>query len=87
MLGRPGHRHIAVNGPFDPRAERHRIDEDDQVELPNAASQVSRIEFRSAIDPWMTGLSLLRIEVGTLAAGSAALMTGSASAMISIGVR
>ena len=34
-----------------------------------------------------TGTPLLRIEVGTLASGSTARMTGSASAMTSSGVR
>jgi hypothetical protein len=52
-----------------------------------AASQVSRIELRSEADPWTTGTSLLRMEVGTLASGSTARMTGSASAMTSSGVR
>src|SRR5215470_3130472 len=32
-LGRPGHRYIAVDRSFDARAERLRVDEDDQVEL------------------------------------------------------
>ena len=36
---------------------------------------------------WTTGRSVLRIEVGTLASGIAARMTGSASAMTACGVR
>ncbi len=52
-----------------------------------AASQVSRIEPRSEADPCTTGTPLLRMEVGTLASGSTARMTGSASAMTSSGVR
>ena len=52
-----------------------------------AASQVSRIESRSDVEPWTTGTPLLRMEVGTLASGSTARMTGSASAMTSSGVR
>ena len=52
-----------------------------------AASQASRIASRSAADPWTTGTPVLRIEVGTLASGSTARMTGSASAMTSSGVR
>ena len=39
------------------------------------------------MDPWTTGMPLLRIEVGTLASGSAARITGSASAITSSGVR
>ena len=52
-----------------------------------SASQVSRIESRSDTDPCTTGTPLLRIEVGTLASGSTARMTGSASAITSSGVR
>ena len=33
LLGRPGHRDVAVDRSFDARAERLRVDEDDQVEL------------------------------------------------------
>ena len=33
LLGRPGHRDVAVDGPFDAVAERVRVDQDDQVEL------------------------------------------------------
>jgi hypothetical protein len=57
--------------------------------IPSAcsASQVSRIESSSATGPWTTGTPLLRMEVGTLASGSTARMTGSASAMTSSGVR
>ena len=33
LLGRPGHRDIAVDCSFDTLAERLRVDEDDQVEL------------------------------------------------------
>ena len=51
------------------------------------ASHVSRIEPRSDASAWTTGRPLLRIEVGTLASGSAARMTGSAFAMTSAGVR
>ena len=47
----------------------------------------SRIEPSSDVDPWTTGMPLLRIDVGTLASGSTALITGSASAMTSSGVR
>ncbi len=43
-----------------------------------AASQVSRTESSSDVDPCTTGTSLLRMEVGTLASGSTARMTGSA---------
>ena len=52
-----------------------------------SASQVSRIEPSSDADPWTTGTPLLRMDVGTLASGSTARMTGSASAMTSSGVR
>ena len=52
-----------------------------------AASQVSRTEPRSEYPRRTTGTPLLRMEVGTLASGSAARMTGSASAMTSVGVR
>ena len=52
-----------------------------------AASQASRMPSSSDADPWTTGMPLLRIEVGTLASGSTARMTGSASAMTSCGVR
>ena len=57
--------------------------------IPSAcsASQASRIESSSDADPCTTGTPLLRIEVGTLASGSTARMTGSASAMTSSGVR
>jgi hypothetical protein len=52
-----------------------------------AASHASRIWPSSAVDPWTTGRPLLRMEVGTLASGSTARMTGSASVMTSSGVR
>ena len=52
-----------------------------------AACQVSRIEARSDVDPCTTGISLLRMEVGTLASGKTDLITGSASAITSSGVR
>src|ERR1039457_6044651 len=52
-----------------------------------AASQVPRIEPRSETDPCTTGTSLLLLEAGTLASGSTARMTGSASAMTPSGVR
>jgi hypothetical protein len=51
-----------------------------------AASQVSRIEPRPEADPWTTG-RLLLMEVGMLASGSTARMTGSTSVMTSSGVR
>ena len=37
--------------------------------------------------PWCTTASVRRIEVGTLASGSTARITGSASAMTASGVR
>jgi hypothetical protein len=52
-----------------------------------AASQPSRIELSSEARPCTTGTPLVRMEVGTLASGSTARMTGSASAMTSFGVR
>ena len=57
--------------------------------IPSAcvASHVSRIDPRSDAGAWTTGRPLLRMEVGTLASGSAARMTGSASAITSDGVR
>ena len=57
--------------------------------MPSAcvASQVSRIEPRSDVGPWTTWTPLLRMEIGTLASGNTARMTGSASAMTSSGVR
>jgi hypothetical protein len=48
---------------------------------------VSRIGPRSDADPYRTGRPLLRMEIGTLASGSTARMTGSATAMTSSGVR
>jgi hypothetical protein len=54
---------------------------------PCEASQVSRIGCRSEADRRTTGTPVLRMEVGTLASGSTARMTGSASAMTSSGVR
>jgi hypothetical protein len=52
-----------------------------------AASQVSRIAPSSDADRCTTGAPLLRTEVGTLASGRTARMTGSASAITSAGVR
>ena len=52
-----------------------------------SAAQAARIASSSASDPCRTGMPLLRIDVGTLASGRAARMTGSASAMTSAGVR
>src|SRR5215470_16465160 len=46
-----------------------------------AASQAPRIASRSETGPCKTGTPVLRMEVGTLASGSTARMTGSASAM------
>ena len=43
-----------------------------------SASQASRTVPRSEADPWTPGTPVLRMEVGTLASGSAARMTGSA---------
>jgi hypothetical protein len=99
LLGRAGHRDIAVDRSFDACSDdacskRVWVDEDDEVELqalrvfraqrpdagrrlervilnavsvndtgdPSAwlASQVSRIEPRSDVDPWTTGTPLLR---------------------------
>jgi hypothetical protein len=51
------------------------------------ASHVSMIDVRSATAPCATGTPVLRIEVGTLASGTAARITGSAAAMTSAGVR
>ena len=45
------------------------------------------IRSRSATGEWSTGMPLSRIEVGTLASGSTARITGSASAITSAGVR
>ena len=57
--------------------------------IPSAlsASQPSSTEPSSDDGPWTTGIPLLRTEVGTLASGRTARITGSASAMISSGVR
>ena len=57
--------------------------------IPSAcsASQVRRSSRSSDAGPWTTGTPVLRIEVGTLASGSTARITGSASAMTSSGVR
>jgi hypothetical protein len=52
-----------------------------------SASQAPTIPSSSAIEAWTTGTPVLRIEVGTLASGRAARITGSASAMTSAGVR
>jgi len=52
-----------------------------------AASQVSRIEPRSDVGRWTTWTPVLRMEVGTLASGNTARITGARSAMISSGVR
>lgn len=52
-----------------------------------SASQASRITSRSAIGARVTGIPLLRTEVGTFASGIAARISGSASSMISLGVR
>ena len=117
LLGRPGHRDVAVDGALDAGAERLRVDEDDQVELqtlrqlrgqrpdPGVAANVGvaddagdalgvlgepGLEDRSEIGGRRrarTGRPLLRIDVGTFASGSAARMTGSASAITSSGVR
>src|SRR3982750_4110480 len=52
-----------------------------------AASQVSTIDPSCVADPWRTGTPLLRMEVGTLASGITARMTGSALALASAGAR
>ncbi len=52
-----------------------------------SASHAPRTASRSATAPWATGTPVLRTDVGTFASGIAARTTGSASAMISRGVR
>ncbi len=52
-----------------------------------SASQSSSIAARSDVRPWTTGTPVLRTEVGTLASGTTARITGSASTMTSAGVR
>src|SRR5688500_6769138 len=53
----------------------------------SSASQAATTDSSSDTDPCATGMPDERTEVGTLASGSAARMTGSASAMTSEGVR
>ncbi len=51
------------------------------------ASHDSIIEVDSDVRPCTTGMPLRRMEVGTLASGRTVRMIGSASVMISSGVR
>ena len=52
-----------------------------------AATQVSMMDASPAVAPCSTGTPLLRTEVGTSASGNTVLITGSASAITSSGVR
>ena len=119
LLGRPGHRDIAVDRPFDARTElsgstrttRSNSSPFDSSGVSDLTRDVARngtataraddaggpvgmrgepgVQDRAQLQGGSVddGMPLLRMDVGTLASGITALMTGSASAMTSSGVR